>query len=323
MFSPDERPNLTISSQENAELAALLRSNHPAPSLIHDLWNKAPSLLEAYSDQILRLERELERVRIARNDLKLHLARVPGRAARQSVFCPMTCLEEILGYCVPSKEDYRREGVPFLDSELRRLAKKPLLLLAQVCYRWNQIVMQTPKFSSTTALERSGACLLSIMVDGYRVWPEDPAPRQALKLLLQHSEGWGCIWFISVMRFPIPMIVKGNLKFSRSLIGDSSSRTLSRFQSRFGPGERTWKRCASRTTTPSSTLTDAFRYGLTHLPRSGTPALIPRLTILELVASKTFTSAVLANFLESRLPTERGKTFHLQVRGLFDAFYRD
>ncbi|KAF7330006.1 hypothetical protein MKEN_00264600 [Mycena kentingensis (nom. inval.)] len=243
-----------------------------------------------HTDTILPLERELERVRIARNDLKLHLARVPGRAARQSVFCPMTCLEEILGYCVPSKEDYRREGVPFLDSELRRLAKKPLLLLAQVCYRWNQIVMQTPKFWSAIAvtgrnlpdgnpmcirsglvsasLERSGACLVSIMFDGYRV------------------ERWGCISLISVTRFSISMIVKGNLKFSRSLIGDSSSRTLSRFQSRFGPGENLEELYVLNDYT-NSTLTDAFLRELTHLPDSRTPALIPHLKTLELVASET------------------------------------
>ncbi|KAJ6605187.1 hypothetical protein DFH09DRAFT_1353740 [Mycena vulgaris] len=124
---------------------------------------------------------------------------------------PSEILVEIFALCWSTFTPAFDEGdsaSSSLEVEMSRLAHAPLLTLSQVCSRWHTIVVGTPALWTTieldnvlwstptstvtamalltTALERSGKCLLNLEIDMEIGVGEGPA----LQLLAEHAARW-------------------------------------------------------------------------------------------------------------------------------------
>ncbi|KAJ7901403.1 hypothetical protein B0H13DRAFT_2663988 [Mycena leptocephala] len=78
-----------------------------------------------------------------------------------------------------------------LEGQLARLARKPLLMVSQVCVRWHEIVLGTPTFWNTIELHS---------VDLWRTEQCVPNALALLKLALERSGNTPLIFGISIMR---------------------------------------------------------------------------------------------------------------------------
>ncbi|KAJ7058322.1 hypothetical protein C8F01DRAFT_1147870 [Mycena amicta] len=201
-------PLLPTTSQTD-ELRTLLRSNAPAPQGIEDLFLDGLEDLRLYDKEIATLRHE-------RAQLKAWLD--GHRSARVSFIrrLPSELLAEIIEIYAgfPEDEQFFGEDLGKLAPgklELTRLAKRNLLELAKVCFRWREVVMGTPKlwsnisanvrawpmspFSRTTSLSlisaslaRSGDQTLTIRLFDSQLAYD--TTRQILQLLVPVAERW-------------------------------------------------------------------------------------------------------------------------------------
>ncbi|KAJ7058316.1 hypothetical protein C8F01DRAFT_1147844 [Mycena amicta] len=163
---------LLPTTPQTDELRTLLRSNAPAPQGIEHLF------LDGVEDLLL-YDQEIATLRNERAQLKAWLD--GHRSARVSFIrrLPSELLAEIIEIYVgfPDDEQFFGENYSRLTPgklELTRLAKRNLLELAKVCFRWREVVMGTPKLWSNISVN-------------IRSWPMNPFVRTTSLSLISAS----------------------------------------------------------------------------------------------------------------------------------------
>ncbi|KAJ6479501.1 hypothetical protein C8R47DRAFT_608140 [Mycena vitilis] len=206
-------PRSTLLSQtdERTLIREAIRSYAQVPG---DL----PHTLSAISGELARYDAEISQLQAQLKDVK------DDRLALQTYYnecislkapirrLPVEILAEIFTFCdSPSAAQLaglRDEDVVSINAALSLLAHAPLLSASQVCARWHEIVIGTPKLWGTihldgvlwatpartekmmdvlqAVLQRGGNRPLSVTVMGCGIQPHPPA----LELLAAHSERW-------------------------------------------------------------------------------------------------------------------------------------
>ncbi|KAJ7189150.1 hypothetical protein C8R46DRAFT_1244697 [Mycena filopes] len=155
---------------------------------------------------------------------------------------PTELLAQIFDLCAPSTASLVTSADDPAD-ELERVARKYLLDLSQVCSRWHEVAMNTPRLWSTVALDtcRWDACsastetLLSLVGLGLNrsgehpltlslAVADDPVQSQILELVAKHSLRWIHLdlWGIPEA-FRFLAAAKGNMPLLRGLWLTSSA----------------------------------------------------------------------------------------------------
>ncbi|KAJ7189109.1 hypothetical protein C8R46DRAFT_1244633 [Mycena filopes] len=197
-----ERSHILPDASEFTHLRALLRS-HSLPSASAALSLR--DFIEKSAPELERYEIEIQRLRETHRSLKWF------REGCLSVFSPVRrlpteLLAEIFGLCAPTAHPTTPAA------ELDQIARKYLLNLSQVCSRWHEVTMTTPKLWSTVAFDTcfwdecsaSYAVLLSLLEVGLErsgnhpltldVAVDSTHPRrvqqQIFDLIGKHSHRW-------------------------------------------------------------------------------------------------------------------------------------
>ncbi|KAJ6579258.1 hypothetical protein DFH09DRAFT_1361035 [Mycena vulgaris] len=135
-----------------ARIHHLLRSHSQPPDHFPSILSTLSEELEGYDVEIADLQERLERLTVERKALRAHYANCQSLLAPIRRL-PSETLVEIFDLCwcsfTPAFEDVGSESI---YTELRRLARAPLLDLSQVCARWHAIVMGTPSLWATVEL---------------------------------------------------------------------------------------------------------------------------------------------------------------------------
>ncbi|KAJ6487310.1 hypothetical protein DFH09DRAFT_1377792 [Mycena vulgaris] len=207
-----ETQSLLPDSTQKALIRTLLRSHSTPP---HHLASKISALsdeLVRYETEIPRLRAELAKAEADHDALKGYYEDV------RSLFAPIRRLPcEILTQIFEESEGPVQDPDavdPVLDfdspeSDMVRLARKPLLTLSQVCIRWHEIVLGTPSFWDIIDLRsmdlwcterhvKRALVLLKLALDRGKTTPltfaisiiDGMDCAGALELLAQHCERW-------------------------------------------------------------------------------------------------------------------------------------
>ncbi|KAJ7054771.1 hypothetical protein C8F01DRAFT_1374055 [Mycena amicta] len=159
-------PLLPTAAQSD-QLQSLLRSNHPVSSTLEASFRHAVDVGKAdllnYDAEIQRLAKMMEQIVSERHLLAAHVDGCQSALTSNVRRLPNELLARIIGICaLSSREMYTWEENDTSMDELRRLAKSHLLDLAkvcmrclvadsgslivpQVCSRWHEVVMGTPR----------------------------------------------------------------------------------------------------------------------------------------------------------------------------------
>ncbi|KAF7292726.1 F-box domain-containing protein [Mycena indigotica] len=253
-------PPLPTPAQE-AEVIALLRTNLPAPLQIHTALDEGIQALKEYDDSIQKITEYLHKRISEREKLALHLDRIRSSFTSPIRRLPQELLVDILGRLRPSIYDPGPNYFDFssVQFELDRLAKRPLLVLSQVCAVWHQIIMGTPSLWAailvrmdqwpnadsrgpcqdsrrhldliSTSLMRSADFPLAIWISSRR--EPDEGLHKLIGLLIGHASRWRDVR-LSLLPFlhnvlkntPFPMLHRLELGLEAHTTGSTSSSAI-------------------------------------------------------------------------------------------------
>ncbi|KAJ7051978.1 hypothetical protein C8F01DRAFT_1376350 [Mycena amicta] len=209
-------PSLLPPSATQLEtLYSLLRVNStPPPSTeahFRHVVESGPASLAQYDEQIEALREKMDRLSAERKLLATYIDASGSILTSYIRRLPTELLADIIEMCAhQSPEKYELCDDDTEESELHRLAKSHLLILSKVCARWHAIIMNTPRFWSTIAIDaeywttsvagrnldllqvvllRSGAYPLDLEIAAATSFSGEIGPR-VLTLLAEHSSRW-------------------------------------------------------------------------------------------------------------------------------------
>ncbi|KAJ6556638.1 hypothetical protein DFH09DRAFT_923448 [Mycena vulgaris] len=210
------RQNLFPDLHQKNHLRDILRTHTVPPDTSHlrRVISAAPYELERHDKEIKRLQKQLKRLLSRRAALAsyAHGCRSAFSPIRR---LPAELLVEIFEMCSPpSAEDISPDITP--SEELHRLAKHHLLQLSQVCSRWHDIAMSTPRLwskivvqtSRWTGSTASSAIFLGLLASSLQrggnfpltialasSYPFDGVEGPVLTTLALHSQRWRDVHF--------------------------------------------------------------------------------------------------------------------------------
>ncbi|KAJ7744641.1 hypothetical protein B0H16DRAFT_1857427 [Mycena metata] len=221
---------LIPSPSKISELREIIRSHSPPSATLlsrsENVVDNGSLELARYTTEIQTLEETLAKLKSERALLEsyAHECRSIFSPARR---LPTELLVEIFDLCSP---DFN--SVNTVEQEENRLAKTYLFHISRVCYRWHDIIMNSPKLWSTITVDTglwhesaisSATLLASSLKRGADfpltlkagINPRHLSHQSVLELLAQHSRRWKtvCLWlypshltFLAHARGNIPVL---------------------------------------------------------------------------------------------------------------------
>ncbi|KAJ7051976.1 hypothetical protein C8F01DRAFT_1172621 [Mycena amicta] len=215
-------PSLLPPSATQLEaLHSLLRANSNPPlaaeAHFRHVVEKGPASLAQYDEQIEALREKMDRLSTDRKLLSTYIDASRSILTSYIRRLPTELLADIIEMCArqsPEKYELCREDTE--ETELHRLAKSHLLDLSKVCARWHAIIMNTPRFWSTIAINaeywtisgagrnldllqaallRSGTCPLHLEIAAAAAFSGEIG-LCILEVLADHSPRWRRAFFI-------------------------------------------------------------------------------------------------------------------------------
>ncbi|KAJ7056850.1 hypothetical protein C8F01DRAFT_1372810 [Mycena amicta] len=216
-------PSLLPPSATQLEaLHSLLRVNSiPPPSTeahFRHVVESGPVSLTQYDEQIEALREKMDRLSADRKLLATYIDASRSLLTSDIRRLPTELLADIIEMCAhqsPEKYELCNDD-DTEESDLHRLAKSHLLDLSKVCARWHAIIMNTPRFWSTIAIDaeywttsvagrnldllqvvllRSGTYPLDLEIAAATDFSGEIGPR-VLTALAEHSSRWRRALFI-------------------------------------------------------------------------------------------------------------------------------